>query len=80
MTSITVKNIPQELYEKLKTTAALNRRSLNNEMIHCIETVLMPQRLSLADKIARARRIRAQIEVDQFDPHEIEKAIDVGRE
>jgi hypothetical protein len=34
MASITVKNIPQELYEKLKITASLNRRSLNNEMIN----------------------------------------------
>ena len=34
-TTITVKNIPQELYEKLKIAASVNHRSLNNEMINC---------------------------------------------
>ena len=80
MASITVKNIPQELYEKLKITASLNHRSLNNEMINCIESVLMPQRLSVSDKLLRAKRIRTQIFSDVVDPDEIKKAIEEGRE
>ncbi len=56
MASITVKNIPQELYEKLKITASLNHRSLNNEMINCLESVLMPQRLSVANKIVTGQK------------------------
>ncbi|GAB6095166.1 hypothetical protein JCM14469_14180 [Desulfatiferula olefinivorans] len=79
MPSITVKNIPQELYDKLKTTAVLNHRSLNNEMIHCLESVLMPRRLTVADKLLRAKRIRTQLSEDLFDPDEIKKAIEEGR-
>jgi plasmid stability protein len=80
MASITVKNIPQQLYEKLKVTAALNHRSLNNEMINCLETVLMPKRLSVAEKLLRAERIRNQISAEVFDPDEIKEAIEKGRE
>lgn len=80
MPSITIKNIPQELYEKLKITASLNHRSLNNEMINCLESVLMPRRLSVSDKLLRAKRIRNQFSADVFDPDEIKKAIEEGRE
>ena len=79
MASITVKNIPHELYEKLKITASLNHRSLNNEMINCLESVLMPQRLSVADKLIRAKRIRSQLSDEVFDPDEIKKTIEEGR-
>jgi plasmid stability protein len=79
MASITIKNIPQELYEKLKITASLNHRSLNNETINCLESVLMPQRLSVADKLLRAKRIRAKLGNAVFDPDEIKNAIEEGR-
>ena len=80
MASITIKNIPQELYERLKIVATNNHRSLNNEMIHCLESVLMPQRLSVSDKLSRAKKIRTRIGADTFDPDEIKKAIREGRE
>jgi plasmid stability protein len=40
MPAITVKNIPDKLYKKLKKNAALHRRSINSEIIYCIEKVL----------------------------------------
>ncbi|MBA3028373.1 MAG: Arc family DNA-binding protein [Proteobacteria bacterium] len=79
MASITIKNIPQELYEKLKITASLNHRSLNNETINCLESVLMPQQLSVADKLLRAKRIRTKLGNAVFDPDEIKNAIEEGR-
>lgn len=79
MASITIKNIPPELYEKLKITASLNHRSLNSETINCLETVLMPQRLSVADKLLRAKRIRTELSGAVFDSDEIKNAIEEGR-
>jgi plasmid stability protein len=79
MPSITVKNIPQDLYEKIKVSASLNHRSLNNEMISCIESVLMPQRLSVSDKLLRAQKLRALFSSD-IAPDEIRKAVEEGRE
>ncbi len=37
MATMTIKNIPDELYEELRQRAATNRRSINNEVIMLIE-------------------------------------------
>ena len=79
MASITIKNIPEELYEKLRTTASLHRRSINGEMINCLETILMPKRLTVSERLQRAKWIRSKIDTDMVDPHEIARAISEGR-
>ena len=79
MASITVKKIPEKLYEKLKVTASINRRSINNEMINCLEMVLMPKRTTVSDRIQKARELRSQINIDRIDPSEISNAISAGR-
>ena len=79
MASITVKKIPEKLYDKLKATASINRRSINNEMIHCLEMVLMPKRTTVSDRIQKARELRSQINIDRIDPSEISNAISEGR-
>ena len=48
MRNITVKNIPDDVYDQLKQSAKNNRRSINQEIIVCIEssvqgTVIEPQ-------------------------------------
>lgn len=79
MASITIKNIPADLYEKLRTTASLHRRSINSEMINCLESVLMPKKLSINERLQRAKWIRSRIDIDTVDPHEIARAIAEGR-
>ncbi|MFZ0434500.1 MAG: Arc family DNA-binding protein [Chthoniobacterales bacterium] len=37
MSTITLKDVPQELREALKKRAARNRRSLNQELLFCLE-------------------------------------------
>ncbi len=37
MATITVKKFPDELYDRLKQSAGANRRSINSEVIVCIE-------------------------------------------
>ncbi len=80
MPSITVKNIPQELYNKLKIVATLNHRSINNEMINCLESILMPQRLTTSEKLLRAKRIRNNINISKIDANDIKRAIEEGRQ
>lgn len=60
MTTVTVKNIPPELYEKLKQAAAQNRRSINREIIACIERAVRSQPLDPEQFLALARRLRAR--------------------
>jgi len=79
MASITIKNIPDELYEKLKIKVTLHRRSINSEMINCLESILMPKRLTIGERLQRAKWIRSKINIDTIHPHEISKAISEGR-
>jgi plasmid stability protein len=58
-TTLTLKNIPDEVYERLKMAAEMHRRSLNSEAIVCLETVLAPSRVAPAERLARARQLRA---------------------
>lgn len=59
-TTLTLKNIPDDVYERLKLAAGLHRRSLNSEAIVCLEAVLVPARITPGERIARARKLRAQ--------------------
>lgn len=58
MPSITLKNIPSDLYERLKQSADANRRSLNSEIITCIERGIRVRRVDPEDLLARSRQLR----------------------
>lgn len=58
-TTLTLKNIPDEVYKRLKGSANAHRRSLNSEAIVCLESVLLPGRIPPAERLARARALRS---------------------
>ncbi len=58
--SITVKNIPEKIYEKLKLRAEAHRRSVNSEIILILEETLFLHRLKPEEVLARARALRAR--------------------
>jgi len=58
MPTITVKNIPEDLYERLKESARAHRRSINSEVIVCIEKVIGTHKIDIEAEIARARELR----------------------
>ncbi len=60
-TTLTLKNIPDEVYRRLKAAAELNRRSLNSEVIVLLETALVPTRANPSATLARARALRAEL-------------------
>ena len=79
-TTLTLKNIPEHLYDRLKWSAQVHRRSLNNEAIVCLETVLAPAGLPVAERLARARALRAAIsDAPRFDPADIDTFRREGR-
>ena len=55
---ITVKNIPVEIYEKLKRAAEISHRSINSEIIACIERAVCSQEIDPDLLLANARRLR----------------------
>jgi plasmid stability protein len=79
MAALTIKNIPDDLYKKLKASASAHHRSINGELIHCLETVLMPRKLTAADRVSRARALRPDIRPDVVTPSDIMGTIEQGR-
>ncbi len=73
MTNLTLKNIPNDVYERLKASAELHRRSINSEAIICLETVLTPTKITPAERIARARALRAELPAKKFKTSDIDK-------
>lgn len=70
-TTLTLKNIPDDVYARLRLSAGKHRRSLNSEVIVCLETVLAPAKIAPGERLARARALRAGLGVT-FRPQDID--------
>ena len=79
MPSITVKNIPQELYENLKQSAGANHRSINGEIIACIERAVRGPKRDVEEILAHARRLREKWKGPPITDEELTAAKRAGR-
>ena len=78
-TTITLKGIPDEVYEQLRTSAGANRRSLSSEAIACLESVLLPRKKTALEHVAAARAIRNSLKPSMFKPGDIDRFKRAGR-
>ena len=78
-TTITLKNIPDEVYERLKLSAEVHRRSLNSEAIVCLESVLLPGRLPPSERLAHIRALRSRLPKLKFKARDIDALKREGR-
>ncbi len=78
MATLTLKNIPNKLHQKLKARAALRRRSLNSEILTCLESVLAAAPVDVADLLRRARLLRDQVS-GELNDNELKKLKNQGR-
>lgn len=78
-TTLTLKNIPDTVYERLKFSAETHHRSLNSEAIVCLESVLLPRRIMPDERLARARALRAALPEGKFHTRDIDAAKREGR-
>ena len=58
MANLTIKKIPGELYERLKLNATQHRRSLNSEVIVCLERALRNTHIDAEVFLAKVRSFR----------------------
>ncbi len=58
MATLTIKNIPDLLYNELKQQAALNHRSLNSEAIVSLAQAVHPLRPNIERIVLKARELR----------------------
>ena len=79
MATVTVKNIPNELYERLKSVAEINRRSINSEIIMCIENTVISGRINVDEVLENARQLRRLTAVHPISDEEFNQAKAEGR-
>ena len=79
MPTLTIKNIPEDLYMQLKRYAEINRRSLNSEVILCIERAIRSRRIQPEVYLARARQLREKTMQHPITDDEFNAAKMVGR-
>lgn len=71
-TTLTLKNIPDDVYDRLKAAAETHRRSLNSEAIVCLESVLLLGRVGPSERLSRARALRAALPKAEFKGRDID--------
>jgi antitoxin FitA len=80
MSSFTVKNIPDELYAQLRQLAAANHRSINSEIIVCIERSVGSRSIAEVETVlAEARKLRELIKDHPITDAEFNEAKRAGR-
>jgi len=79
MPTITIKDIPDDLYDALKSTAEKHHRSINSEVIIRLKQVLLPHLVTPQNKLANIQRLRAQITPNIITADHLKDAISEGR-
>jgi len=79
MPTITVKNMPDDIYEDLKKSASMHRRSINSEVIFCIEKAVRSHRLDSKALFTRVQAMRNKIEGPPLTDAVLRQAREEGR-
>jgi len=79
MPAITLKNIPDSLYTQLKTAANAQHRSLNSEILYCVERTLGTHKINASEYIEIARKLRAKTAEHDLTDQELDDYKNEGR-
>ena len=79
MPTLTIKNIPTELYERLKKRASEHRRSVNSEVIFCLERTLRGSRVDPEAFLSRVEALQKQITLPPLTDDVLSDAKEEGR-
>lgn len=79
MPALTIKNIPDTLYQQLKEVAQLHHRSLNSEILHCIEQTIGVHKVDIPGTLEIARKLRAKTAGYILTDDELNNAKKIGR-
>lgn len=79
MPSLTIKDIPEDLYEELKRRAEANYRSIDREVIMCIERMVSRRKIDPEKYLLRARQLREKTKHHPITDDEFNAAKASGR-
>jgi len=79
MPGLTIKNMPDDLYQSLKARAKANHRSLNGEAIACLERTIGTRRIDPDEFLARIRKLREEVKCPPLTERFLREAKNWGR-
>jgi plasmid stability protein len=80
MPSLTIKNLPKEIHDRLKERARLHRRSINSEAILCLERSVGRSRPPLEETLASLERLHKSLKhLPPLDDEFLDQAKNQGR-
>ena len=79
MRTITIKGIPDDLYRRLRRRAAEHRRSINREVIVCLERSLQSRRIDPESFLARVDALRERVGLAPANEEILKAARAAGR-
>ncbi|MBI2883295.1 MAG: Arc family DNA-binding protein [Candidatus Methylomirabilis oxyfera] len=79
MPNLTIKSVPDELYQRLKQSASEHRRSMNREVIVCLERSLLSRRVEPGAFLARVDALREKISLPPLTEKILRSAKSTGR-
>ena len=80
MVTVTIKNIPEQIYERIKAQDKSNHRSINGEILSILEQAMSLPPIDVKTTLERARKVRELTANYVVTADEIEKMINEGRE
>jgi plasmid stability protein len=81
MPTLTIKNMPEDVYQRLKESARRHRRSLNSEAIVCLERSLGRSHRGVEETLASLRLLHERLKnLPPLDDDFLETAKHQGRQ
>ncbi|MCC6242988.1 MAG: Arc family DNA-binding protein [Gemmatimonadaceae bacterium] len=79
MPTLTIKGLPDPIYERLKAQAEAHRRSLNGEIILCLERAVGAARFDATAWLHEARAFRESLTIEPLTDGDLRAARRAGR-
>ncbi len=79
MPNLTIKGIPDQLYKQLKHRATRNRRSLNSEVIYCLEHAASLTTIDPEAWLVGADKLRMKLGLSPVTEESMREAKTAGR-
>lgn len=79
MPSFTIKDLPAPVHLRLKERAAMNHRSLNQEVIACLERAVGAERFDAEQWLREAEALRAGLKLKPLSDRELRAVRSAGR-
>ncbi len=79
MPAITLKNIPEELYTKIKISAKINFRSINSEILFRLKSSISQKKPEVDYLLSQIHAINRNLQIPILNDKMIDKAKNEGR-